>query len=85
MIQDYGNERISNDVFNITRRRNCKKRASHSSSIRETDIGFQKFVDKLELETEKKLEETENLKLQYVLNVQTTNSQIKKSKTPIMN
>ena len=44
-----------------------KKRASHPSSIREPDLDFRKLVDKLEqAETTMKLEETENLKLQYV-------------------
>ena len=42
-----------------------------------TDIEFQKLVDKLEqTEITMKLEETENLKLQYVINIQTTTSQI---------
>ena len=43
-----------------------KKRASHPSSIREPDLDFRKLVDKLEqAEITMKLEETENLKLQY--------------------
>ena len=54
-----------------------KKRASHPSSIREPDLDFRKLVDKLErAEITMKLEETENLKLQYVNNIQTTTSQI---------
>ena len=54
-----------------------KKRASHPSSIREPNLDFRKLVDKLEqAEITKKLEETENLKLQYVNNIQTTTSQI---------
>ena len=54
-----------------------KKRASHPSSIRETDLDFRRLVDKLEqAEITMKLEETENLKLQYVNNIQTTTSQI---------
>ena len=54
-----------------------KKRASHPSSIREPDIDFRKLVDKSEqAEITMKLEETENLKLQYVNNIQTTPSQI---------
>ena len=54
-----------------------KKRASHPSSIREPDLDFKKLVDKLEqAEITMKLEETENLKLQYVNNIQTTTSQI---------
>ena len=54
-----------------------KKRASHPSSIREPDLDFRKLVDKLEqAEITIKLEETANLKLQYVNNIQTTTSQI---------
>ena len=54
-----------------------KKRASHPSSIREPNLDFRKLVDKLEqAEITKKLEETENLKLQYVNYIQTTTSQI---------
>ena len=54
-----------------------KKRASHPSSIREPDLYFRKLLDKLEqAEITMKLEETENLKLQYVNNLQTTTSQI---------
>ena len=54
-----------------------KKRASHPSSIREPDLNFRKLVDKLEqAEITMKIEETENLKLQYVKNIQTTTSQI---------
>ena len=54
-----------------------KKVASHPSLIREPDIDFRKQADKQEqAEITMKLEETENLKLQYVSNIQTTNSQI---------
>ena len=54
-----------------------KKRASRPSSIREPDLDFRKLVDKLEqAEITMKLEETENLKLQYVNNIQTATSQI---------
>ena len=54
-----------------------KKRASHSSSIREPDLDFRKLVDKIEqAEITMKLEETENIKLQYVNNNQTTITQI---------
>ena len=54
-----------------------KKRASHPSSIREPGLDFRKLVDKLEqAEITMKLEETENLKLQYVNKIQTTTSQI---------
>ena len=54
-----------------------KKRTSYPSSIREPDLGFRKLVDKLEqAEITMKLEETENLQLQYVNNNQTTTTQI---------
>ena len=49
-----------------------KKRASHPSSIREPDLDFRKLVDKLEqAEITMKLEETENLELQYVNHIET--------------
>ena len=49
-----------------------KKRASHPSSIREPDLDFRKIVDKLEhAEITIKLEETENLKVQYVNRIET--------------
>ena len=52
-----------------------KKRASHPSSIREPDLDFRKLVDKLEqAEITMKLEETENLKLQYVNKIETTST-----------
>ena len=54
-----------------------KKRASHPSSIREPDLDIRKLVDKLEqAEITMKVEETENLKLQNINNIQTTTSQI---------
>ena len=54
-----------------------KKRASHPSSIREPDLDFRKLVDKLEqTEITMKLEETENLKLQYVNRIETTPTNI---------
>ena len=54
-----------------------KKRASHPSSIREPDLDFRKPFDKLEqAEITMKLEATENSKLQYVNNIQTTTTQI---------
>ena len=54
-----------------------KKRASHPSSFQKPELDFRKLVDKLEqAEIIVKLEETENLKLQYVNNIQTTTSQI---------
>ena len=54
-----------------------KKRASHPSSIREPDLAFRKLVDKLEqAEITMKLEETENLKLQYVNRIETNTTHI---------
>ena len=54
-----------------------KKIASHPSSIRELDLDFRKLVDKLEhAEITMKLEETENLKLQYVNRIQTNTTHI---------
>ena len=54
-----------------------KKRASHASSIRERYLDSRKVADKLEqAEISMKLEETENLKFQYVNNIQTITSQI---------
>ena len=54
-----------------------KKRASHPSSIREPDLDFRKLVDKLEqAEIKMKLEETENLKLQYVNRIETNTTHI---------
>ena len=54
-----------------------KKRASHFYSMREPDIEFRNLVDKIEqAETTRKLEETENLKLQYASNTQTTISDL---------
>ena len=45
--------------------------------MQEPDLDFRKVSDKLEqAEITMKLEETENLKLQYVNNMQTTTSQI---------
>ena len=54
-----------------------KKRASHPSSTRELDLDLRKLVDKLEqAEITMKLKEPENLKSQYVFNIQTTTSHI---------
>ena len=51
--------------------------ASHPSSIREPDLDFRKLVDKLEqAEITMKLEETENLKLQYVNRIETNTTHI---------
>ena len=54
-----------------------KKRASHPFYIREPDLDFRKLVDKLEqAEITMKLEETENLKLQYVNPIETNTTHI---------
>ena len=54
-----------------------KKRASHPSSIPEPDLDFRKIVDKLEqAEILMKLEETENLKLQYVNRIEINTTHI---------
>ena len=54
-----------------------KKRASHPSSIRDPDLDFRKLVDKLEqAEIIMKLEETENLKLQYINRIETNTTHI---------
>ena len=54
-----------------------KKRASHPSSIREPDLDFRKLVDKLEqAEITMKLEETENVKLQYVNRIETNTTHV---------
>ena len=56
-----------------------KTRASHPSAIREPDLDFRKLVDKLEkAEITMKLEETENLKLQYVDRIETNTTHINK-------
>ena len=54
-----------------------KKRASHPLSIREPDLDFRKLVHKLEqAEITMKLEETENLKQQYVNRIETNTTHI---------
>ena len=78
---DYKNTKIT-EILMITltpqlRKIAIKKRASYPSSIREPDLDFKKLVDELEqAEITIKLEETENLKLKYVSNIQTTTSHI---------
>ena len=78
---DYNNTKMT-EILMMTltpqlRKISIIKRASRPSSIREPDLDFRKLVDKPERsEITMKLEETENLKLQYVNNVQTTTSQI---------
>ena len=78
---DYKNTKVTENLMMILtpqlRKKAIKKRASHLSSNREPDLDFGKLVDKLEqAEITMKLEETENLKLQYVNNIQTTTTQI---------
>ena len=75
---DYKNRKITEILMmSLTpqlRKIATKKRASHPSSIQEPDLGFRKLVDKLEqAEITMKLEETENLKLQYYSNNNNTN------------
>ena len=54
-----------------------KKRASHPYSTRKPELEFRKLVDKLEqAEITMKLEETENLKLQYVNIIETNTTHI---------
>ena len=54
-----------------------KKRASDPSSFREPDLDFRKLVEKLEqADITMKLEETENLKLQYVNRIETNTTHI---------
>ena len=54
-----------------------KKGASYPCSIREPDLDSGKLVDKLEqAQITVKMKESENLKLQYVNNIQTTTSHI---------
>ena len=80
---DYKNKKMT-EILMMTltpqlRKLAIKKRASHPSSIREPDLDFRKLIDKLEqAEITMKLEETENLKLRYVYNIQTIRTQIKK-------
>ena len=78
---DYKNTKMTeNLMMTLTpqlRKIAIKKRASHPSSIREPDLDFRKLVDKLEqAEITMKLEETENLKLQYVNRIETNTTHI---------
>ena len=73
---DYKSTKMT-EIFMITltpqlRKITIKKRASHPSSFREPDLDFRKLVDKLEqAEIQMQLEETANLKLQYVNRIET--------------
>ena len=76
---DYKNTKLT-EILMMTltpqlRKIAIKKRASHPSSIREPDLDFRKLLDKLE-EITMKLEETENLKLQYVNRIETNTTHI---------
>ena len=79
--RDYKNTKMT-EILMMTftpqlRKIAIKKRASHTSSIREPDLDFRKIVDKLEqAEITMKLEETENLKLQYVNRIETNTTNI---------
>ena len=75
---DYKTDLNFNDDSNTTTTQNCNKKESITSIINsKTDIEFQKLIDKLEqTEITMNLEERENLQLQYVINIQTTTSQI---------
>ena len=78
---DYKNRKMT-EILMMTltpqlRIKAIKKRASHPSSLREPDLDFRKLVHKLEqAEITIKLEETENLKLQYVNRIETNTTHI---------
>ena len=78
---DYKNTKMT-EILMMTltpqlRKNAIKKRASRPSSIREPDLDFRKLVDKLEqADITMKLEETENLKLQYVNHIETNTAHI---------
>ena len=60
-----------------------KKRVSHPFSIRKPDLDFRKLLDKLEqAEITMKIEETENLKLQYVNHIETNTTNINNIQQP---
>ena len=88
--QDYKNTQMT-EILMMTlapqlRKIAIKKRASHPSSIREPDLDVRKLVYKLEqAEITIKLEELENLILQYVNNIQTTTqiNNVKNSETDL--
>ena len=77
---DYKNTKMTEILMTLTpqlRKIAIKKRASHPSSNRELDLAFRKLVDKLEqAKITMKLEETENLKLQYVNRIETNTTHI---------
>ena len=89
-IHDYKNTKMTEILMmSLTpqlRKLAIEKRASHPSSFREPDLDFRKLVDKLEqAEITMKLEETENLKLQYVNRIQTKTTHINNSSICWMN
>ena len=68
---------MNDDSNTSTKKNSYKKRVSHTSSIREPDLDFRKLVEKLEqAEITMKLEETENLKIQYVNRIETNTTHI---------
>ena len=74
---DYKNTKRMMTLTPQLRKIAIKKRASHPSSIREPDLDFGKLVDKLEqAKITMKLEETKNLKLQYVNRIETNTTHI---------
>ena len=78
---DYKNTKVTEIlIMTLTpqlRKIAIKNRASHPSSIREPDLDFRNLVDKLEqAEIIMKLEETENLKLQYVYRIERNTTHI---------
>ena len=89
-IHDYKNTKMTEILMmSLTpqlRKLAIEKRASHPSSFREPDLDFRKLVDKLEqAEITMKLEETENLKIQYVKRIQTKTTHINNSSICWMN
>ena len=74
--RDYKNTKMTK-ILMITLTPQIRKLAIKKRAIGEPDLNFRKLVDKLEqAEMTMKLEETENLKLQYFNNIQTTTTQI---------
>ena len=78
---DYKNTKMTETLMMILtpqlRKIALKNRASHPSSIREPDLDFRKLVDKLEqAEITMTLEETKNLKLQYVNRIETNTTHL---------
>ena len=73
---DFKNTKMT-EILMMTLTPQLRKIASHPSSIREPVLDFRKLVDKQEpAEITMKLEETENLKLQYVNRIETNTTRI---------